>query len=72
VAEFNWTDALDALGRGHDLDAVARVRKLAAAFGVEEPIPLHPAEQHRIDELRAAAARNLAQAAEIEAAGLQS
>lgn len=66
MSAFAWTRALDALGRGHGLDAVEQVRRLADAFGVEGPIPLHPIEEHRAKELRDAAARNLATAEEIE------
>lgn len=66
MGEFNWIRALDALGRGHGLDAVGTVRQLAEAFGVEGPIPLHATEEHRAKELRDAAARNLKQAEEIE------
>lgn len=66
MGKFNWTRALDALGRGHGLDAVEQVRQLAEAFGVEGPVPLHQLEVARARELRDAADRNITMAREIE------
>jgi hypothetical protein len=67
MGEFNWTRALDALGRGHDLGPIGQARQLARAFGVEGPIPLHPLEEREIEQLRQRAANNLAAADRIEA-----
>jgi hypothetical protein len=66
MGEFNWVRALDALGRGHTLQAVEQVRQMAEAFGVEGPIPLHATEAARAKELKEAAERNLKQAQLIE------
>ena len=63
---FDWPAALDAVGGGHNLVSIERVRTIMAAAGVHG-LPLHKQEQEEVARLRGAAKRNLAAADEIEA-----
>lgn len=62
---FDWTGALDAMGRGHDLVGAKKVREMCDAMGWPQP-PLSPAEVDEVARLRQSAARSLAAAEEIE------
>jgi len=56
-ADFSWTNALDALGRGvHDLAGIGRVRAICALLGIEA-LPLHPLEALEARRLREEARR---------------
>lgn len=65
VEGFDWTRALDAMGGGHNLATVDRVRGMMAAVGVTG-LPLSPEEQREVKRLRSAAQLNLAAAEAIE------
>jgi hypothetical protein len=64
--EFDWTAGLDALGAGHHLPAIEKLRALMEALGVTG-LPLHPTEEAEAVRLEQAAERSLAKAAEIRA-----
>jgi hypothetical protein len=65
MLEFDWTAALDAMGRGHSMVGIDAVRKMMGALGIEG-LPLHPLERAEVLRLREAAQRNSAAATAIE------
>ncbi len=62
---FDWTKALDAMGKGHTLVGAKAVREMMAAAGITG-LPLAPSEVDEVNRLRSAATRNLQAATEIE------